>query len=80
MVSGKTYIGSLAFLSVALLTLSILLVLFIQNRFDPVSHGALLFSLALTATGAEYISRKGWDNFFIPLVLMIVQTLFEYLV
>jgi dolichol kinase len=79
-VSGKTHIGSLAFLSVALLTLIILMVLFIQNKFDPVAHGALLFSLSLTGTGAEYISRKGWDNFFIPLVLMIVQTLFEYLV
>jgi dolichol kinase len=53
--------------------------LFIQKTFDPVSHGVLLFTLSLTATSAEYISRKGWDNFLIPLVLMIVQTLFEYL-
>ena len=76
---GKTHVGSFIFFCVALLVCFALIILFKQAVLSLLFFLLLVSCLSLAATGAEACSRRGWDNFLIPLVLLIVQTLFEQL-
>lgn len=75
--SGKTAAGSVAFFVTALVITLIFIEVFKLRAIPSLHYLFLLLCLSFSATGAEYISKKGWDNFFIPLVIMAVQALFE---
>ncbi len=75
--AGKTIAGSLAFFSIAFVITFGLMMMFKVKAFPDFPYLLLLLGIPVSATGAEYFSRRGWDNFFIPLVIMIIQSLFE---
>lgn len=75
--SGKTAVGSIAFFVTAFLTGAALMMLFRIKTFTFLQCLFLLLCVSVSATAAEYLSKRGWDNFFIPLVVILVLVLFE---
>lgn len=70
--NGKTNAGSLAFLGSAFLLSLLLFFLFSQNGAITATDVLYSFVIALCGAFAERFSNKGWDNFTIPLMVMLI--------
>ncbi len=68
-VAAKSFAGSAAFFVVAAASTAI--VLGLTTRFGTVEIGARAFVVASLATLAEALGRKGWDNLWIVLAVVI---------
>lgn len=68
----KSFRGSFAFFTSAALITGVFVFLF--KQFDIASMVIAALAVAFTTTIAEYLAKKGWDNFSIP--LLAVGTLY----
>ena len=75
--SGKTAAGSITFFLTALMLAVLFISLFKLKEISLPQTLLLASGVSAAATGVEYFSNRGWDNFFIPLAVIIIQMVFE---
>ncbi len=74
---GKTFAGTLAFFFSALAVLTLAFYYYMQTDMIHAIGLAFLISLATAITEAK--SSKGYDNFFIPAIMLIIMYIIEIL-